>query len=124
MTRRSLDARIARFALAKPFRIARGVKTEATTLEVRIQEGDCFGWAEAVPYPRYGETPEQALALLEQVRPQIEAGADRDTLASLLPPAPCATPSIARCGTWRRRGAARQSMPWRPCRRRSRSRPR
>lgn len=98
MTRRSLDARIARFALAKPFRIARGVKTEATTLEVRIQEGDCFGWAEAVPYPRYGETPEQALALLEQVRPQIEAGADRDTLASLLPPG--AVRNALDCALW------------------------
>lgn len=85
MTQRTLDARIARFPLAKPFHIARGIKTEAVTLEVRLTQGPHFGWAEAVPYARYGETPEQALAMVARIRPAIIAGAGRDALPDLLP---------------------------------------
>lgn len=98
MTLRTLDARIARFPLAKPFRIARGVKTEAATLEVRLRQGAHFGWAEAVPYPRYGESIEQALTMLEQVRPVIEAGAGRDALPGLLPPG--AVRNALDCALW------------------------
>ncbi len=98
MSQRTLEARIVRFPLAKPFRIARGVKTQAVTLEVLLREGTTFGWAESVPYPRYGETAEQALLMLEQLRPQIEAGADRDALSGLLPPG--ALRNALDCALW------------------------
>jgi L-alanine-DL-glutamate epimerase-like enolase superfamily enzyme len=43
------------------------------------------GRGEAVPYARYGESLEGVTAQIEQVRPAIEAGADRQALQALLP---------------------------------------
>jgi L-alanine-DL-glutamate epimerase-like enolase superfamily enzyme len=74
------------FPLARPFRIARGVKTAAEVVTVRIAQGEAEGWGEGVPYPRYGESPEAALAAIAAVRPAIEAGACRAQLMELLPP--------------------------------------
>lgn len=83
--RRTLDVRYVRFPLARPFRIARGVKTAADVVEASIGEGEWIGRGEAVPYPRYGESVESALAAIEGVRDAIEQGADRDVLLALLP---------------------------------------
>lgn len=82
---RSLHAQHDRFALSRPFRIARGVKTAADVVTVTIRDGDLTGRGEGVPYPRYGESVESALAAIEEVRPRIEAGAGREELLSLLP---------------------------------------
>lgn len=83
--RRTLDARHVRFPLARPFRIARGVKTAADVVEVAIGEGDWMGRGEAVPYARYGESVESALAAIEALREAIEQGVSRDALSGLLP---------------------------------------
>lgn len=82
---RTLSARHDRFPLIRPFRIARGTKTVAEVVTVTIGEGDRFGRGEAVPYPRYGETIDGALAAIEKVRPLIESGAGRTELLGALP---------------------------------------
>lgn len=82
---RTLRAQPQRFALTRPFRIARGVKTAAEVVEVAIEDGDFSGRGESVPYPRYGESIDSTLAALEKVRAAVEAGADRNALLSLLP---------------------------------------
>lgn len=82
---RTLSVRYDRFALTKPFRISRGVKTEADVVTVTIHAGDVEGWGEGVPYARYGESVESALAAIEGIRPAIEAGAGREELLALLP---------------------------------------
>ena len=82
---RTLLAQHVRFPLTRPFRIARGAKTAADEVTVAIGEDGKTGCGEAVPYPRYGESPESALAAVETVRDRIEAGAGRDELLSLLP---------------------------------------
>jgi len=82
---RTLRAQHQRFALSRPFRIARGVKTAADVVEVTIEEGGVSGRGEGVPYPRYGESIDSALAAIEQVRAAVEAGAGREALLSLLP---------------------------------------
>jgi L-alanine-DL-glutamate epimerase-like enolase superfamily enzyme len=61
------------------------VKTEADVVTVTISEGDAIGFGEGVPYARYGESIESALAQIEAVRPELEAGADREMLLSMLP---------------------------------------
>jgi len=38
------------------FRIARGAKTQADVIVVKISDGENTGWAEAVPYARYQES--------------------------------------------------------------------
>lgn len=82
---RTLDARHDRFPLIRPFRIARGTKNAADVVTVTIGDGDATGRGEAVPYPRYGETVEGALAAIERVRPLIEQGHGRAVLLDALP---------------------------------------
>jgi L-alanine-DL-glutamate epimerase-like enolase superfamily enzyme len=57
----------------------------ADVVTVTIGDGDTVGRGEGVPYARYGETIESALAAIEGVRGLIEAGAGRAELAAALP---------------------------------------
>lgn len=82
---RTLRAQHQRFALKRPFRIARGVKTAADVVQVTIEDGGIKGRGESVPYPRYGESVDSTLAAIEEVRAAVEAGAGREMLLSLLP---------------------------------------
>lgn len=95
---RTLHAQHERFALTHPFRIARGVKTQADVVTVTVRQGDAIGRGEGVPYPRYGESVEGALAEIENVRAAVEAGADRQALLSLLPPG--AARNAIDCALW------------------------
>lgn len=95
---RTLHAQHDRFPLSKPFRISRGVKTEADVVTVTIGERDARGRGEGVPYVRYGESIDSALAAIEAVRPAIEAGADRRQLLDLLPPG--AARNAVDCALW------------------------
>lgn len=67
-------------------------------LYLRLEEGLVYGHAEAVPYARYGETPESVAAQIESVRQAIETGADRDQLQDLL--APGAARNALDCALW------------------------
>jgi L-Ala-D/L-Glu epimerase len=95
---RTLRAQHRRFPLRRPFRIARGVKTAADVVEVTVEESGISGRGEGVPYPRYGESIEGALASIENVREAVEAGADRDALLSLLPAG--AARNAVDCALW------------------------
>ncbi|HXA40350.1 MAG TPA: N-acetyl-D-Glu racemase DgcA [Phenylobacterium sp.] len=81
----ALTARAERWALAQPFVISRGVKTEAEVVVAEITAGPHRGRGEAVPYPRYGETVGGVLAQIEDARGRIEAGAGRAGLQAILP---------------------------------------
>ncbi len=83
---RTLRARHERFALSRPFRISRGVKTAADVVTVEVADGGVLGRGEGVPYPRYGESIEGSLAQIEAARGAIEAGAGRAELLGLLAP--------------------------------------
>jgi L-alanine-DL-glutamate epimerase-like enolase superfamily enzyme len=96
--RRTLQAGHDRFALNRPFRISRGVRTETQVVTVTIHDGDAVGRGEGVPYPRYGESIESALAAIEAVRPAIEEGADRQALLGLLPAG--AARNAVDCALW------------------------
>lgn len=91
-------ARIERWPLARPFRISRGVKTEAVVVVVEARLGDKTGRGESVPYARYHETPESVLsqlAVLEQHRP---GELSREQLSKLLPPG--AARNAVDCALW------------------------
>lgn len=83
---RHLDARHDRFGLNAPFRIARGVKTAADVVTVTIRQGDAIGRGEGVPYPRYGETIDDALAAIAAVAPAVVTGLSRHDLMRAMPP--------------------------------------
>lgn len=73
-----------RWPLADAFVIARGSKTEAHVVTVRLTDDTVSGQAEATPYPRYGETPALVLEAIRSVAPLVEAGADREAVSRRL----------------------------------------
>lgn len=95
---RTLRARHDRFALSRPFRIARGVKTAADVITVEIAGDGLVGRGEGVPYPRYGESIDSALAQIESVRAEIEGGAGREDMLGLL--AAGAARNALDCALW------------------------
>ena len=84
--------------LARPFRISRGVRTQAEVVTVALEQGGVVGRGEGVPYARYGESIESALAAIDAVRGAIEGGADRAQLLDLLPPG--AARNAVDCALW------------------------
>jgi L-alanine-DL-glutamate epimerase-like enolase superfamily enzyme len=67
-------------------------------ITVTLREGDLVGRGEGVPYPRYGESIESALAAVEQVRELIESGGDRRDLLQALEPG--AARNAIDCALW------------------------
>ena len=82
------------FRLAQVFTIARGSRTEAQVLTVRISDGVAQGRGECVPYARYGETLESVTAEIEGL-PDVF---DRGALAGLLPAG--AARNAVDCALW------------------------
>lgn len=69
----------------KPFRIASGVMETVDLVDVTLNSGGYSGRGEGIGIPYKGETAESMLADIEGVRADIEAGATREDLQSLLP---------------------------------------
>lgn len=95
---RTLSARAERWPIARGFTISRGAKTEAELIVAQIADGACRGRGEAVPYPRYGESLDGALAEIEALRDAIEAGCDRARLRTLIGPG--AARNALDCALW------------------------
>ena len=95
---RTLNVRSERWPIAGAFTIARGSKTEAHVVVCELADGAHVGRGESVPYARYGESVEGALADVEAVRAAIEAGVGRTALQSLLPPG--AARNALDCALW------------------------
>ncbi len=93
------------FALARPFRIARSTTIVRDVITVTLEADGRRGWGEGIPYARYGESVEAALAAIEAVRPAIEAGIGRDELQTLMPPG--AARNAVDCALWDWAGDAR-----------------
>ena len=93
----NLSVRIERWPLERPFTISRGVKTEAVVVVAELDDGD-RGRGEAVPYARYGETPEGVVAAIDALRPALREGLDRAALQAMLPPG--AARNALDCALW------------------------
>src|SRR5881392_3587171 len=78
-----IDAHEQSWPLDKPFRIARGSRTEARVVVVTVTNGQYTGRGEAVPIARYGQTVESVLAQIESMK--REKGLDRQKIQQLLP---------------------------------------
>lgn len=78
--RRTFSARHETWRLARPFRIARGAKSEARVIVVEIGQDGVTGRGECVPYARYGETMESVLADIAGMSEAVEGGAGRHDL--------------------------------------------
>ncbi|MBM1816474.1 N-acetyl-D-Glu racemase DgcA [Pseudosulfitobacter pseudonitzschiae] len=82
------------FQLAQVFTIARGSRTEAQVLTVRVTDGDVTGVGECVPYARYGETLD---SVTEQIN-GLPADISRMGLYDLLPAG--AARNAVDCALW------------------------
>ena len=81
----TLSIRIERWPIAGTFTISRGAKIEAVTVVAEIGQGGLSGRGECVPYPRYGETPDGAVAALEAMHDAVRDGLDRAALQAAMP---------------------------------------
>ena len=95
---RRLTVRLETWPLASAFRISRGAKTEAHVIVAEVVDGPHSGRGEAVPYPRYDETPEGARQEIEGVRGAVEGGLSREDLLEALPPG--AARNALDCALW------------------------
>ena len=86
------------FPLARPFRISRGARSEARVVVCEIEEEGLIGRGECVPYARYGETVEDALAAIAAIGPAIAGGLGREGLAHAMRPG--AARNAVDCALW------------------------
>ena len=80
-----LCVRIERWPLGRAFAVSRGAKTEAIVVVAEVDDAGARGRGEAVPYARYGETPEGVVAAIEALRPALRDGMDHSALHAALP---------------------------------------
>jgi L-Ala-D/L-Glu epimerase len=80
-----LSVRIERWPLAGAFTISRGTKTEAVVVVAELTDGTHRGRGEAVPYARYGETPDGIVAAIEAMGPALRQGLSRADLQDAMP---------------------------------------
>ena len=73
----NLTVRIERWPLQRAFTISRGSKTEAVVVVAELERGGHRGRGEAVPYLRYGETPEGVAVAIEAMGAALHGGLDR-----------------------------------------------
>jgi L-Ala-D/L-Glu epimerase len=81
--------------IAGSFTIARGSKTAADVVVVKLSRNGFSGHGECVPYARYNETVPQVLAALEAARSDIKRGLDASQLAL-----PYAARNALDCAAW------------------------
>ncbi|MBL8574555.1 MAG: dipeptide epimerase [Hyphomicrobiaceae bacterium] len=94
-----LTATVERWPIAGAFTISRGSKTEAVVVVATITDGTCAGRGECVPYPRYGESPDSVMALIDAAAPHFAAGTvTPQTLLTLMPAG--AARNAVDCALW------------------------
>lgn len=108
---RRLTVRPETWPIAAKFTISRGSKTSAEVVVVELAEGKLVGRGESVPYGRYGESLEGVLAQIEQQRAALEAGAERDIIAGLLPAG--AARNAIDCALWDLEAKRQKKAVWR-----------
>ena len=74
-------AAVERWPIARPFAISRGAKTVAEVAVATIDDGDCEGRGECVPYARYGETAAGVAGVIDA----FDGPFDRQALIGAMP---------------------------------------
>jgi L-alanine-DL-glutamate epimerase-like enolase superfamily enzyme len=95
---RRLTVRSESWPIRGLFTISRGSRRSAEVIVVEIAADGHRGWAECVPYARYGETHDSVTAQIEQVSDLVESGGDRTALADALPAG--AARNAVDCALW------------------------
>jgi len=103
-----IDAHEQSWPLDKPFRIARGSRSEARVVVVTVTDGQYMGRGEAVPSARYGESAASVLAQIESMKsvPSL----DRQQIQQLLPAG--AARNALDCALWDLEAKASGKSAW------------
>lgn len=100
-----------RWLLRRPFRIARGSKSEAAVLVVTVEGASAGrrirGCGEAVPDPRYGESVASCAAAIERIAGRLARGPAFGEIAELLPPGAARSALDCAIWDWRAKAAGR-----------------
>lgn len=89
-----ITARAETFPLRNPFTISRGSKTEARVVTCTVTRDGHRGWGEGLPYPRYGETVEEAIATIMALPEGISRAALQEAMR------PGAARNAVDCALW------------------------
>jgi L-Ala-D/L-Glu epimerase len=95
---RRLTVRHERFPIRGSFTISRGSRTHADVVVVELEEAGRIGRGECVPYPRYGESTESVIELIQGQAGAIATGMDRQALQAALPAG--AARNAVDCALW------------------------
>jgi L-alanine-DL-glutamate epimerase-like enolase superfamily enzyme len=93
-----LSVRDERWPIAGAFTISRGSKTEAHVVVATIEADGAVGRGECVPYARYGESVEGAMADIARLTDRVGEGVTRAELQALMPPG--AARNAVDCALW------------------------
>ena len=89
-----ITAQAETFPLRNPFTISRGSKTEARVVTCTVTRNGHRGWGEGLPYPRYGETVEEAVAAIQALPKGITRAALQEAMK------PGAARNAVDCALW------------------------
>jgi L-Ala-D/L-Glu epimerase / N-acetyl-D-glutamate racemase len=93
-----LTVRHESFPLAETFTISRGSRTQSDVVLVELRQDGVTGRGECLPYPRYGESVEGVIEIIESQRRALARGLDRMGLQKALPPG--AARNALDCAFW------------------------
>lgn len=93
-----LSVSIENWPVAGVFKISRREARETAVVVAELESGGAIGRGECGPNVRYGEDGETCAAQIEALRGQLEAGLDRDSLQTLMPPG--AARNALDCALW------------------------
>lgn len=97
-------------AMATPFRISRGSRTECHVVRVTIEQNGISAQGECTPYPRYGESVESVIKAISQAAHELQdlftkgdanIASLREKLQTLLLAVRHVMHSTVRCGTYK-----------------------
>ncbi len=97
-TSRILTLERAATRFAEPLRISGYVFESMPSVVVRVADGTSIGRGEAAGVYYRGDDQETMIEMIDQVRPQVEAGLSRKALQKLLPP--CGARNALDCALW------------------------
>ena len=95
---RTVSASAEHWPLSRPFRISRGIRSQADLVFVEVRQGACVGWGEGAPIPRYGDTVESCIAQIEGIADALAADLSRNDLLDVLPAG--AARNAVDCALW------------------------
>lgn len=93
-----LEIRRESWPIRGSFSISRGSRTATEVVVAELSRDGHTGRGECVPYPRYGETVEGVVSVIEALRARLAQGLDREGLQQALPPG--AARNAVDCAFW------------------------